>query len=266
MQATGGGLDGFFINQTLRNYVICNFINFRLPESIKGNVEDIPEQNRLIPLQFGEDYAPDCTDIENKLTSLKNTNGTQIYSIENDTKSEIKRVKIFGIEPILSMLFLQDFADYNIAIQNQMLKMGLPVQAVNIDSTKLDSKLTEKQYHLTFLPINLVSRNPYPIYGLTGRNMVNIVKNDRAKGVEIEEALKNYSNSNFKNIEAKDKLIDFFKNQYSGINLFRGKQEINYSNKIKDFQKDFPATISFIEEIYRSLPFWHTDTSRKLRF
>ncbi|MEI6728668.1 MAG: ABC transporter substrate-binding protein [bacterium] len=266
MQATGGGLDGFFINQTLRNYVICNFIDFNLPDSIKNNVEPIGIEKRIIPLQFGEDFSPDCTDIEGKLISLKNTNGSKIYTIENDTKSEIKRVKIFGTEPILSMLFLQDFADYNLAIQNQMLKMGLPVQAVNINPSQLDAKLTEKQYHLAFLPINLVSRNPYAIYGLTGRNLINLVKNDRAKGIEIEEALKNYSNSNFQNTEAKAKLIDFFKNQYTGINLFRGKEEINYSNRIHDFQKDFPATLSFVEEIYHNLPFWYTDTTRKLRF
>lgn len=266
MQATGGGLDGFFINQTLRNYVICNFINFSLPDSIKDNVEPISNEKRLVPLQLAEDFTPDCTDIEGKLTSLKNTNGSKIYTIDNDTKSDIKRVKIFGTEPILSMLFLQDFADYNIAIQNQMLKMGLPVQAVNINSSQLDAKLSEKQYHLAFLPINLVSRNPYPIYGLTGRNLVNLVKNDRAKGIEIEEALKNYSNSNFENADAKAKLVDFFKNQYAGLNLFRGKEEINYSNRINDFKKDFPATLSFVEEIYRNVPFWYIETNRKLRF
>jgi hypothetical protein len=229
-------------------------------------VEPLEIEKRTIPLQFGEDFTPDCTDIEGKLTSLKNTNGSKIYTIDNDIKSDIKRVKIFGTEPVLSMLFLQDFADYNLAIQNQMLKMGLPVQAVNIDSSQLDTKLTEKQYHLAFLPINMVSRNPYPIYGLTGRNLINLVKNDRAKGIEIEEALKNYSNSNFENAEAKTKLLDFFKNQYTGISLFRGKEEVNFSNRIHDFQKDFPATLSFVEEIYRNLPFWYTDTTRKLRF
>ena len=266
MQATGTGVDGYFINQTLRNYVICNFINFELSDSIKNNVESLPPDKRLIPLQFSDSFSPDCTDIEGKLTALKNSNGKQIYSIENDTRSEIKRVKIFGAEPTLSMLFLQDFADYNLAIQNLMIKIGLPVQAINIDSSMLDAKISEKQYHLAFLPVNLVSKNPYPIYGLTGRNMVNLVKNDRAKGIEIEEALKNYSNSNFENIPAKDKLLDFFKNQYAGANLFRAKQEINYSNRIQDFKKDLPPTISFVEEIYHNLPFWYTDTSRKLRF
>jgi hypothetical protein len=266
LQASNNSYDGYLINQTLRNYLICNFMDFQLPRSLSEVVDPVPVDQRLIPIQFGEKASLDCSNADQKLTDLKNTRGAGIYTIDNDTRSNVKQVNVFNSPITLNLLFLDEFAQFAVPIQNQLKAMGLPVNTIVATNADLATKIAEKQYHLAFLPVNIQGKNPYSLFGKNGKNISSITNNDRVAGSEIEDALKTYSQSNLSDATSKAKLVDFFKNQFVSLNLFRGKEEINYSTRVKNLESGLPGSFVMVGDVYRSVPYWYLETARKWRF
>ena len=269
-KANHNGYLGYFINEYLRQYVACNFKDIELTPKISSQVDLIPVQRRFLPLHFKEDFTPNCENLDNLLLEYKDRS---VYTIENNKRSGVKRIKVFGSSPQLTLLALEDFKEYSEFVLNIMMAAGLPMEAKYISASNLETEISSKNYHMAFLPVTLLSNNPYPIYGLSGQNISAITgAGDRASspsiesGQRFEEVLKSYSDSNLQDQESKKKLVEFFKQQSVGVNLFRTKREINYSNRIKNLDKSIKEFISFPYQIYEFLPTWYIETRRKFIF
>jgi|694.fasta_scaffold68876_2 hypothetical protein len=265
IQASRGNLEGYFINQGLRKYLICNFINHDFGNEIGESVDILPTQKRLLPLQFGQDYNPDCTNPESALLEQVNTRGSKIYTITNDERNNIKQVQIFGQNPEIILLALQEFEAFGNVVQNILQQIGLPSSIRYVDASTIESELNQKNYHIALIPTTLLNGNLYPIFGLSGRNISNITQNERVEGRKVEEVLKTYSDSNLQDKASKDRLVEFFKNQFISVNLFRTKQEINYSSRVNNLGQNFPDYLTFNSELYLTLPRYYTQTKRQLR-
>ncbi len=267
VQPTNTNLKGYFVNQTLRKYVVCNLLDYQIPNSYAPFINDIPREKRLVPLQFNENFELDCGNIENELLAVRGTNRSSIYGINNDPSNNIKRVTYFGNNfnssgYELSMVGLQEFREYGVSVQDKFRDMGIPVNAEWLTQEQLAQRITNKTYHFLFYPTNLVNRDIYPIYGRGSRNVSNITRNDRVKGEEIEGNLLAYSQSNLTNQDSRNVLINFFKTEYVGVTLFQGKQELNYSPRVFEFSQSLPDQITLVEDIYHTLPQWYIEKRR----
>jgi Bacterial extracellular solute-binding proteins, family 5 Middle len=272
IQPSSGSFLGYFINQTLRKYTICQFKNFTPSPNISKNSDVVSVDKRFLPVGFTDVFSPECDNIETELTTATNDKKQTIYSIESDERSGMKRVKVFGLpfdvsqQNKLRLLALTEFKDYAIEIQNIMLSAGMPTEVSFVGVDELETTMQNKNYHLLLLPTTIYSTNPYPIFGLNGQNVSNISINERVNGRDIEEQLAIYSNSNLQNLEAKQKITDFFKTQYLMVNLFQAKREINYSNKVNNITKDFKNTTILESDTYKNVNNWYINTKRKFKF
>jgi hypothetical protein len=271
IQPTNTNLKGYFVNQTLRKYVVCNLLDYQVPASYSPFLNSLPREKRLIPIQFNQNYELDCGNIENELLAVKGTNRNSIYGIKNDESNDIKRITYFGNQfnssgYELSMIGLKEFQEYGVSVQDKFRSMGMPVNAEWLTQEQLAQRINNKTYHFLFYPTNLVNRDVYPIYGKNSRNVSNISRNDRVKGEEIEQNLLAYSQSNLTNVDARNALIEFFKSEYIGVTLFQGKQEINYSPRIFEFAPSIPNHLTLVEDIYQSLPDWYIEKRRVMFF
>lgn len=265
IQTSSGALagSGYFINNLLRKYVVCNLVSLEWPEELQEANDILPEERRIMPIQFTQDHSPECENAEAELIGAGEGN---LYSIDFNERSGIRRVKLQNSEIPLKMVGLAEFENYGINIENKMKEIGLPVNTRWLNAADLNTAISSKNYHLIFVPITIVSRNPYPIYGLSGQNLSNISRNNRVDGRAIETALEQYSNSNLNDLEAKETLEQFFRNEYISVNYFRGKMEVNYNKRVLNFQSSLPEVVSFTSDIYNNLPSWYTNTKRKFRF
>lgn len=264
---------GYLINPNLRQYIACHFQDPELTTRFKESLEIIPVQKRSIPLHFNTDFTPDCSDPDKIITEYRNNSNQQVYTIDKDERGGIKRVKIFGNTQNLTLLSLQEFAEQAEWIRDVMSKAGLPMEANYVSSDDLAKQIQSGNYHIAFLPFTPSSADPYPIYGLSAQNISKISSSrDRTatekieNGKKFEEVLEKYSRSSLEDKESKESLIDFFKNQSMGVNLFRTKREINYSSRINKLETIFDNFIVFPYQIYDTLPSWHIESRRKFRF
>jgi len=265
-QSTRGGTVGYLINQNLRKYIVCGFKDFSLPGSYGKYNQVLPPEKRFLPLQFGEDFDLDCENAREELLNYQN-NGVTVYSIEENERNDFRRISVFGDtfgeESRLVYLALNEFQEYSKVVETRMQSLGLPVEAVYVDSSELNQRLQDKNYHLTFLPITQLNRDPYPSFGLNTKNLSNITLNERIGGEVAETNLAKYSQSNLTDQEAKNQLIEFFKTSFLSVNLFRTTREFNYSNKLQDSSEVIQNIYGFSIEIYQSLPDWYIETRRK---
>jgi hypothetical protein len=266
IQSSNSNFDGYFINQTLRKYTLCKINQINLEPDLENSLEIIKAEKRLIPIYFGLEEKLNCDNIESDLENYKNETGRQVYKINKNQESNTNKLLVFNREINLKILALNDFKQITEKIQDLLKKAGIPSEIEFISSSNLESKLKEKSYHIAFVPNNIVSNNPYFIYGQNGQNISNISQNTRVNGQNVEEKLKNYQNPDSKKPQLKSELTDFFKNQFVSLNLFRLKKEINYSNKIKESSfkgEDFSLDLL---ETYETLPTWYVNTKRRFRW
>jgi hypothetical protein len=265
MQASGGGLDGFFINQALRKYILCQFINISFSDNVSSYVNIIDQDKRLVPPVFNESYVPDCSNVEEELLVQKNARGAQIYKINFEERSGIKTVNIFDRRPVLNFITLEDSRFLAEEVQRVFLAMGLPINFQYVSSANLEQEISKKLYHGAFIPTTILTNNPYSIYGLGGRNIANIVRNERVDGRDIENTLVAYSNSNQGDLIQREKLVNFFKNEFVSLNLFRALQEVNYSQRIFNIKDLLPQHLTFSTELYNNSSSLYLQTRRRLR-
>lgn len=263
-QPSSGGLEGYFVNQALRKFVVCQLIESDFSDI--GDQAIILEQNKkLLPLNFDEEYSPDCSTSQDELLNEKNTRGSKIYTITSDDRTTIKQVKIFNRVPKISMLALEEFRSFTEIVQSKLQEIGLPTSVTWVNSSGIEAAIRQKNYHFLFLPITMVSSNPYPVFGAAGKNVSNINRNDRFNGKTIETTLKNYSDSNFENEESKNQLLDFFKNQFVSANLFQSLYEFNYSSRVSDLPANIKGQVTFSSQIYNQIPKLYIQTKRNFK-
>jgi ABC-type transport system substrate-binding protein len=233
--------DQYFINQTLRKYVACEFSRFNLISPFTNSVSNLPLDRRVVPLQFQEtDPTGDCPD---DTSSILDTKFYTVTSAENK-----KTVNLYG-EPIsLSLAGVEESEPILGQVKSFFEAIGFQISDVIKDNTNLENSIKTKSYNAIFLPVTFTSSDPYSIYGVSGQNISDIGQNNKVVSYEVENNLKKYTTSNLTDDAIKNKLIDFFKKEYVSINLFRGRYEINYSERIKkiypDISKNIPLAIT----------------------
>jgi hypothetical protein len=238
--------DQFFINQTLRKYVICEFVRFNLGIPFANNLENLPRERRLIPIQFQEsDPAGDCPDDTSSILD------TKFYSVTSSDNK--KTVNLYGEPVAISLAGVEESEPIFGQVKNFFEAIGFQISDVIKDNTKLEEAIKTKSYNAIFLPITYTSSDPYSIYGTNAQNLSNIGQNNKVVSYEVENNLKKYTTSSLSDDATKSKLVDFFKKEYVSINLFRGKYEVNYSDRIKkiypDISKNIPLTITLPSDI-----------------
>jgi len=255
--------NGYFINQNLRRYLICSLFNWQSGT----NLTPIPKNKQTIPIQMQGDVVPECEDSQEKTEeNLKNAKGTdnqKIYSFSKD-----KKVLIYG-KPIAPTMTLLTTLDNNNAILKQTTEflgsIGLPVEIINEPTeTRKALENNNRDVNLVLLPLNITGADPYSIFGLKEKNLLQASSNDRIKDYNFEENLKKYSQSNFGDNVAAKNLTDFFAKEFVMFNLGRGSQEINYSKRIKNLSFENLAIYNFGSDLYLKIPSWYWQTKRVL--
>jgi ABC-type transport system substrate-binding protein len=263
-QPSSGALEGYFVNIALRKFLICELINSDFNE-INNKAIILEQVKKILPLNFEDEYEADCSNSQGQLLEEKNTRGSKIYTISSDERTAIKQLRIFNRVPKITMLALEEFRSFGEIIQSRLQQIGLPTTVNWVTSSNLEAAIKQKNYHFLFLPITMVSPNPYPIFGSTTKNVSNIVKNDRFSGKNIETNLKTYSDSNFTDETSKEKLLEFFKTQFVSANLFQSLYEVNFSNRISDLPATIKGQITFSTQFYSELPKFYIQTKRNFR-
>jgi ABC-type transport system substrate-binding protein len=233
--------DQYFINQTLRKYVICEFARLNLKSPFTNSTENLPREKRVLPIQFQEnDTQGDCPDDTNSILD------TRFYSVT--TNENKKTINLYGDPISISLAGVEESEPVLDQIKSYFETIGLQVSDVIKDNMKLEESIKAKNYNAIFLPVTFTSSDPYSIYGASGQNLTDIGQNNKVVSYEVENNLKKYTLSNQTDTTAKNNLVDFFKKEYVSINLFRGKYEVNYSERIKkvypDVEKNIPLAVT----------------------
>lgn len=252
-----------FINQMVRKYVVCSLINYNIDEVLYTGIENIAREKRLIPIQFGQDIAPDCP--ANPRDVLDN----KTFKLDEDVKNGIVRLQTCSRRCVnvskISLLGLPDSEPLLSEIRNVLLSIGLTSDLVVGDN--VIARLESKDYSLAFLPVTLFSRDPYPFFGAKAKDLSQIRLNN-SKNIQdskIEDNLNKYSISNLTDQEARNNLINFFSTEFVSVNLFKSKREINYSNRVFNIGKYLPSLYSTNIDIYKAMSQWYIVTKRVLK-
>jgi hypothetical protein len=173
----------------------------------------------------------------------------------------------------LNILTLDELGEMTSTIQSKLEKRGIKSFVTTAkDQDDLDRKISDKAYNLVLLPTTVISRDLYPMYGAKSRNISTINKNNRVGreedkfGEGIEKLMKDYSDGNLQSQEIKSRLTEFFNNEFVSVNLFRSRQEINYSKRVYLEDSSFDGTLTFVVDVYNNLPLWYSETSRTFRW
>jgi ABC-type transport system substrate-binding protein len=230
--------DQYFINQSLRKYVICEFAKFTLDPQNKNNVDTIPNNRKLIPIQLSQSGPTDCPDDTNSILD------TRFYTISNDGGK--KTINLYN-EPItISLAGVEESQPILGQLKNYFDLIGIGVSDLIKDNTKLEESIKTKSYNATFLPITYTSSDPYSLYGSGSQNLIVQNQNNKVQSYDVENNLKKYASSNLSDSDTKNKLVEFFNKEYVSINLFRGKYEVNYSERIKKIYPEFTKNIPLV--------------------
>lgn len=247
---------GYLINQSLRRYIACYLLDYQPNAVYAPFIESIPREKRLLPLHFGENYNLDCGDKSKILDP-------NFYSIQQDARTGIKRVLLNGEAIQLTMIGLSDMQNLLIDLQIYFRdQIGIPVELIT-DPNQVNTRLNNRDYNLAVLPIKMVIADPKPLYGATGRNLSGINQNSRVEKYAVNEHLDKYSASQLTDSEARDKLIDFFANEFVSVNLYRARQEYNFSERARSIGKSLPSISTFADDIYFRADTWYVKTRRE---
>jgi hypothetical protein len=250
-------INDYFINQTLRNYVICQFINYDLGGAYSSQLEEIPADRRLIPIQLGATATPDCSNPDSLLDPVN-------YSIEVDERTGIKRVLLRSKPFVLNLVGFQESEPLLTDIQIQFRDSGVPAELIKDD--RVTSFVNDKLYNAIFVPVTVASRDPYALLGAGGRDFSQIRLNNRILDYQAEENLFAYSLSNLEDQEARNALNTFFEEQFVAVNLFRANMEVNYTDRVQGIEDSIPDVSTFSSQMYVEMPTWYAETRREWVF
>ncbi len=245
----------YFINQSLRKYVICQFVNYQASPAYDGFLENIPRNKRIVPIQLNTEVEPDCpADPAEALDQ-------NVYQITVDEQSQIKRILLDGAEIPITLLGIPESEPLLSDIRRFFLEIGLPAELIT-GNEEIQKALNDKDYLAAFLPVTIVSQDPYSLFGANGQNLSALRENNRILDYNIEENLLTYSLSQLTNEEAKGNIINFFQNEYVAVNLFRTNYEYNYSNRVRDLGNNLPNLYTFTDDSYGKLENWFVKSKR----
>jgi ABC-type transport system substrate-binding protein len=280
-------VNNFFINQNLRKYVFCEMQKYRLPFRFEGSISKIDEQKNLIPLHFGVQKQPDCANSRQELLDFSGSANSKPYTIKEDAKNNITQLRLNGNPIKISLVALTGTESLSRSVQAYLTSIGVETNLEIVEAgDAFEKKMRDGQYNIVFLPITMVNRDPYTIFGAGGQNFSKISQNNRLGeesrrfGVGVEEDLKNYSQKGLPEGEEKDKLVNFFEKEFVSINLFQVNQEVFVADNVRNLLPSFGLkskflakndlqivkTATFSAELYKELPVWYTQTKREWGF
>jgi Bacterial extracellular solute-binding proteins, family 5 Middle len=259
----------WLINSNLRKYIFCNLENFELDKN-NWAIESIPVERRVVPIQLGKYTKYDSTKCINSLPELlsqKNKNGRNTYAqVGNEIQLDSKAVNI-------NILTLEDMVGMTKQIQSKLDLAGIKSYlTLAKDSDELEQKIAGREYNLIFLPTTIISKDIYPMFGSKARNISSLNKNNRIGnesekfGEGVEKLIKDYSDSYAQDINMRQKLSDLFANEYISLNLFRARNEINYSARVRLSGSNFDSIFTFGQDAYNQISSWYVSTKRKFRW
>ena len=250
-----------FLSQQLRKYLVCSLIDYKAGNSYFG-IQDIPKEKRLIPIQLGESFTPECPQNPRDILDGKT------YRLQEDTKTGIKTILSCGRRCTqinkLSMIGFDDNDSIITDLQAFLRDIGMPTEVYK-STDEVQKRLINKDYSLAFLPITMVSRDPYPIFGSKARDLSQIRLNNQKSVLDakVEDNLYKYSISDLSDTDAKTKLVDFFKQEFISVNLFQSKMETNYSNRVNRLNSNLSDFYHLNQELYLKIPQWYIETKRE---
>jgi Bacterial extracellular solute-binding proteins, family 5 Middle len=237
--------DQYFINQTLRKYVICEFSRFNINAPLTDTIENLPRDRRLLPIQLQKSATADCPDDTSTILD------SRFYSV---TKGDDKKtVNLYGSPIELSLAGVEESGPVLDEIKNHFEAIGFRITNLIKNNTQLEDSIKNKTYNAIFLPITYTSNDPYSLFGTNGQNLTNISQNNKVQSYDVENNLKKLSSSNLTDESSKNKLIDFFSKEFVSINIFRGKAEVDYSERMAksdiDISKKIPLVITLPTDV-----------------
>ena len=226
--------DGYLINGKLRKYLICSLSNFNPKESLKNKFTPLGSLRKNLPIQLGTSPL-DCPtgpeDIDKIILSAKDDSGQNIYTINNDMTRNIKEVNVYGMPIRLNILNLTNSGDPMISeLRQNLLNIGFatnePISEAENISVNLENRV--KNFNLALIDNKLEDTMLYNQIGAKSWDISQVGNNskDPIPSYDFEKNLINWKSTN--NQESKDKLISFYQNEYSLINLWQAKTEVSY--------------------------------------
>jgi hypothetical protein len=246
----------FLINQSLRKYIVCSFVDWNSTAVAQNNVTNIERNRRIAPFILG-DIAPECPAIPSQALD------PEFYKLVEKDRG-IRRVLLNNAEISLKLLGFPDSQPLLTEVQTYLKDIGLPANLVEF--AQVNESLSQKNYDIALLPISMETADPYPIFGSRGQDLNVLRLNSRIREYAIEDNLSAFSRSNLTNTVARDNVARFFKEQFVVVNLFQNNQEINYSKRLnKGSAALWPDFYHGDWVMYRHVPEWFVETSRRLR-
>jgi len=250
---------GYLINKSLRRYIACYLLDYQPNTKYANFVDLIPKDKRLVPPQLNVSYLPEnCDRREAELDSF--------YSINKDERTGIKKVLLEGKEIRLVMLGLAEANPLLIDLQIYFRdEIGVPVELIT-DPSEVSLRLARREYNVAVLPVRITDRDPISFYGQNYRNYSGLNLNNRIEKYAINDNLVRYSQSNLQDSQAKASIIDLFQQEFISVNLYRAKQEYNFSNKAVFLGKSLSGVTTFVQEVYLQNQPWFVETKRQWRW
>lgn len=228
--------DGYFINGKLRKYLICNLINLTPKESLKNRYTALGSLRKNLPVQLGTsplDCPTGVEDIDKIILEAKDDNDRKVYTIENDPSRNQKEILVYGSPIRLNLLNLTNSGDSIISeLRQYLLAIGFPTNEPITDAENINVNLDNKikSFNLALVDNSLEKSMLYTHIGGGSWDLNQIGNNNKEPipGYEFEKNLINWKATN--NTESKQKITSFFQNEYSMINIWQAKTEVNYKD------------------------------------
>jgi hypothetical protein len=265
--------DGYFINRTLRQYILCNIINYSELEN--SNLSSIPRDKKLILPHLQVSVTNECPNttqgLEQMLQSARDDNGKQIYSIKTDNERNLKQVLVYGGEIKLNLIAPFKSEDFLLnSFRKLLLDIGLPTYEPVNDKASVQSNLYTdiKGYNILLMTYDLNQFSINQLLGVENMNLLQINRNNREPipSYQLNTKFDKLEESYPDNIKLQQEIADIFSREYLMANIYRGKTEINFqeSNGLALSDKNDLSTFNnnsyFLEE---RLPKWYFLTKRQ---
>jgi hypothetical protein len=260
--------DGYLINSNLRKYIVCHLNNFTVKDSLKNLYENIGQTRKVAPIQLTSESAicpTEVADIDKILTDATDDSGNKIYTLKTDQERNQKQVYVFGREVSLNLLANINRSDPILnELRQYLLNIGLPTQEPIMEDDRVAANLDSqtKTYNLALIQSNLESESLYRLVGKDAFDLIQPTQNNRnpIPEYDFENNLKKWNATG--DIEAKKKLVEFFKNENAMINLWQQKKELNFNDKSSLSVIDFNQVYgnNFLNTY---LPKWYYKTVRE---
>ena len=260
--------DGYFINGKLRKYLICSLASLTPKESLKNKYTALGSLRKNLPIQLGTsplECPTGVEDIDKIILEAKDDNDRKIYTIENDPTRNQKEILVYGSPIRLNILSLVNSGDPIMSeLRQYLLTIGFPTNEPMTDTENINVNLDNKikSFNLALLDNSLEKTMLYTNIGANSWDLNQVGNNNKEPipSYEFEKNLINLKSTN--NIDSKQKVISFFQNEYSMINIWQAKTEVSYKDNRSLTSLDINSewTTNSVNKYLNKL---HYKTSRK---